>query len=164
MAMSHADCTHERTPAARAKCRKDRTRHGIAQGVARLNTTPLKVVPRTRGDGGVVKATRRAGRHDLKRPGTRVRERHDLADVPRVFMRAINYAWLNDWPVIVGGTYTDDHRHLVVRSELGDVHVAWSSANPNGLQRVSWRPADSSVTRHVSTLNGALRLAAGEEE
>jgi hypothetical protein len=71
---------------------------------------------------------------------------------------------MNDWPVVVGESFNEDHRRLVVRSELGTMHLAWSASNPNGIHKVSWTPKDTSVTRIISTLNGALRLAAGEEE
>jgi hypothetical protein len=168
--MSHADCDHPRTPAGRAACRK----------AGNTGTAKIRVVQRTKGDGGVVKATQKAMADagvsgtpkrrrsavsvDLKRPGTRLRGNHDLADVPRVFMRAINAAWENDWEVIVGETFDHTSRRIIVRAEHGDINLAWSSANPNGLQRVAFRPAGTSVTSVVSTLNGALRLAMGEDE
>lgn len=168
MTMSHADCDHLRTPKARAACRKRvlDTKAGTAK---------IRVVPRTRGDGGVMEATKRAGGDgapkrarkagsvDLKRPGTRLRGNHDLADVPRVFMRAVNAAWEEDWEVIVGETFDHTSRRIIVRSPRGDINLAWSANNPNGLQRVQWRAKGQSIAWD-STLNGAIRLARGEEE
>ena len=174
MAMSHADCDHPRTPKARAACRKR------ALDTTKAGAPKIHVVQRTKGDGGVVKATQKAmadagvsgtpkrGRKavdvNLKRPGTVLRGRPDHADVPRVFMTAIEQAYRNDWPVIVGETFDDTSRRIVVRSPHGDINLAWSAANPNGIQRVSFRPAGTSVTSVVSSLNGAIRLALGEEE
>lgn len=186
MAMSHDRCNHPRTPAGRAACRKaqaDRTA-AIQAHVDDIVGAPPIVRRNQPGEFGpwgpegrpersakamkftveprTTKRTPRRASVDLKRPGSRITSIAHMADVPHVFSAAIKVAWDLDWDVVVGAVFKDDHRLVTIRGVAGDVYLAWSSANPNGLQRVSFRPAKSSIT-YTETLNDAMRMACGEE-
>lgn len=182
MAMSHADCDHPRTPKDRAACRRrNETIRGVVEDTRQSqhaagciagehkgrcivrDDTPVKPAKLT-----VVPRARR-GRHsgvdvNLKRPGTVLRGRPDHADVPRVFMGAIEKAYRHDWPVKVGEVFDHTTRRLIIETPEGDINLAWSASNPNGITRVAWRAKGTSVTTVVATLNGAIRLGMGEEE
>jgi hypothetical protein len=79
-------------------------------------------------------------------------------------MGAIEKAYRYDWPVKVGEVFDHTTRRLIIETPEGDINLAWSANNPNGITRVAWRPKGSSVTSVVATLNGAIRLGLGEEE
>lgn len=165
MAMSHADCDHPRTPADRAKCRR---RQETVRGV--VEDARSATAERPRKPAKLTVTSPPPGRRprgvdvNLKRPGTVLRGRPDHADVPRVFMGAIEKAYRHDWPVKVGEVFDHTTRRLIIETPEGDINLAWSANNPNGITRVAWRPKGSSVTSVVATLNGAIRLGLGEEE
>lgn len=167
MGMSHDDCDHPRTPASRAACRKDRTRHGIAQGMDRQQ--PRERRQRSTKGGipaGYVRtpdAPRKAASEQLKRPGTYLRNTHDLADVPRVFSRPIHAAWDNGWHVRVGERYNDLERRVELLTPYGVVSLVWRDSNPNGVHGVFWRRLGSSTTHRIDNVNQSIRLGAGEE-
>lgn len=165
MAMSHVDCDHPRTPKDRAKCRS--MREAALRGVRNEETAPVQTA---RKPAKLRVTSAPPGRRprtldvNLKRPGTVLRGRPDHADVPRVFMGAIEKAYRHDWPVKVGEVFDHTTRRLIIETPEGDINLAWSASNPNGITRVAWRPKGSSVTSVVATLNGAIRLGLGEEE
>lgn len=100
----------------------------------------------------------------MKRPGTALKATHDLADVPHVFGNVIRLAWDRDYKVTVGEVFNEGDRRVVIHASHGEVSLVWRETTPNGVHGVFFRPYNSSVTRKVSTVNGALRLAEGEEE
>lgn len=152
MGISHADHDHPATPAARAACRR-------AMGGN---------VPEKGSEKPAAGRKRRAGTsghpRGLKRSGTTLRAIHDLADVPHVFGNVIRLAWDREYQVTVGEQFTEGDRRVVIHASHGEVSLVWRESNPTGVNGVFFRPYNSSLTQKVSTVNGALRLAEGEEE
>lgn len=149
MAYDHSACDHPRTPAGRAVCRKQRAKG--AQPAAETRT-PVVPTPRTA-------TTPRSSSAPLKRDGTRLRTKGDLADVPRVFTPAIETAWSKAWVVRVGDRYNDTERRVEIFGTRGVVTLIWLDANPHGVNGVTFRPNDSSVTTKTPSVNEALRMA-----
>lgn len=159
MAMSHANCTHPRTPAGRAACRK--------AGGPGATTTPTKVeglAKVTDGKGKLVdwqvtpelvakldaKAKEKT-KKNVKRPGTQIKGTPDMADVPQAFTLAIKTAHDKGWVVRAGEPYNDTERRLEVFAPHGTINLVWLASNPHGVHAVSFRAKDSSVwTRCVS--------------
>lgn len=164
MAISHANCSHDRTPAGRAACRKQAAEFDAAVGkesptgrVRHHKAPPLQGVPMG------TKRRAKAVSGQLKPPGTLLRAVHDLADVPHVFSRPIKAAWDNGWHVRVGEPYNDRERRIELLAPYGVVSLVWRDANPNGVHGVFWRPLGSSVTHRIDNVNQSIRLGAGKE-
>lgn len=165
MAMSHANCGHPRTPAARAACRKagGSTPHPDALASSVVTSTETVEAARRIRATNPTPRTRKARTGDLKRPGTQLRTIGDLADVPTVFTPAIKSAWDRNWIVRVGDQFNESERRVELFGTWGVMSVVWKVANPNGVNGVFFRPSDSSITKRINGVNTALRLAAGEE-
>lgn len=158
MAMSHETCSHPRTPAGRAACRKAGG-PGAAAGstpnppktAKKAAVTPTPTVPTPR--------TPKAASKALKRSGTQIRTVADMADVPQAFSSAIKSAHDLGWVVRVGEPYREDERRIEIFGTHGTITLVWSTANPNGLQAFSFRPKDSSVSTRTVSVSAAFVLA-----
>lgn len=167
MAVSHKDHDHPNTPAARAACRKAMAatpgksfaeNAGVPTAMQKLASGIVKpaqmtVVPRKRGDGGVVKglqatAPRIADRR-LKVSGTMIKVTGDLADMPVELAAAVRAAWEKDWDVQVGERFNETERRVVISGEVGIVSLVWSDSLDKVRTAVFVRSYDSSVTRRV---------------
>jgi hypothetical protein len=157
MPISHADHDHPNTPAARAACRKSMAATGA--------TVPRKpaqvtVVPRTRGDGGVVRGlvatTPTAAVRRLKVSGTLIKRVGDLADVPADLATEVRRAWKLDWTVQVGHPFNDDERRIVITGPKAEIALVWDS---KGRTATFVRHHDSSVTSRVGTPDDAFDAA-----
>lgn len=173
MAMSHANCTHPRTPAGRAACRKlggpgaaaaatpipaimsDEDKATRAE-VLVDGVHPSRSFKRSRKATGTPTPTnttptpRKAGSMALKRSGTQLRTVADMADVPHVFANAIKEAWNLKWVVRVGEPFNDTERRVEVFGTHGVITLVWSNTNPSDVG-VFFRPANSSVISRVKT-------------
>lgn len=179
MAISHADHDHPNTPAARAACRK-----ALAKGTTHQTTenvtgdrkpAKMTVVPRTRGDGGVVKGMQ-ADLHAktcqvagcsrcfpkpspprrLKVSGVKLTRIGDLADVPAVLATEVRRAWNLDWTVQAGHPFNDDERRIVITGPKAEVALVWDS---NGRTGTFVRNHNSSVTHRLDTPDEAFDAA-----
>lgn len=166
MAISHKDHNHPNTPAARAKCRKelgqaiqiaDTTGNKLAQEI--LNPARMTVVPRRRGDRGVVQ-----GLKDAKRPNTLIKDISDLADVPHILAYGIRMAWALDLDVRVGTPFNDAEKRVVVQADKAEIAFVWRVANPNGMHAVFVRNWDSSKTFKVASVQQAFEVSAHDAE
>lgn len=170
MAISHADHGHPNTPAARAACRK-RLADGRspldvsaeralaeAAGVVR-KAADVYVVPRRRGDGGVVKGAKGTGYPaNLKRPGTHLRADHDLADVPRMLAYGCRLAWAIDWDVKVGDRFREDEARIEIHGDKGIISLVWRDKRPDGIWKIWVRNFDSSKQYVVESVQEAIAL------
>lgn len=180
---SHNECDHPATPAARGKCR-------AAGGPFAMGGVPIDidtegdhpelgpvtwtVVPKgrqrsTKGGipAGYVRTPDRPAKADsvaLKRPNERLRTIGDLTDVPPALAVVVRAAWDRDgWEARVGSLYVHDERRVLVTTPHGELSLVWKSDRP-AIHGVFFRDKDSSVTRRIDTVNGAMRLANGEPE
>jgi hypothetical protein len=178
MAISHADHDHPNTPAARAKCRRemDNTHTPYVNPMRELVTgtthetmenvegdrKPVKmtVVPRKRGDGGVVKGMQAA--KPTKRSGTRIRTIGDLPDVPRMLAYCAKLAWAEGWEVRVGEPFNDNEAHLVITGPVAEITAIWRVNLPNGIWALHMRKLGSSKgSGKASSALEAIEMAAG---
>lgn len=174
MAISHADHNHPNTPAARAKCRKEMASGNFTMGqvaadeipirhstdeIHRMDVARLTVVPRRRGDGGVVKGLKNA-----KRTNTLIKAEHDLADVPRMLAYGIRMAWALDLDVKVGERFNDEEKRVVIQADRAEIALVWRDKRPDGIWAVFIRNWDSSKTFKVDSVQQAFEFAAHDAE
>ncbi len=159
MAMSHADCTHPRTPAGRAACRAGRTtsapavvRTGGGKGVQ------FDVEPRTARGPRPVRVVRN------ETPGNVLAGGRIPADMPPALADIVRLADGRGWTAKIGTRYNPSEKRVVVVTSHGELSLVWKASDNLPVWGVFFRAADSSITRRIRTVNGALRLAAGEEE
>lgn len=159
MAISHADHDHPNTPAARAACRKAMNRGTTHETVENVtgDRKPAKmtVVPRRKGDGGVVKGMKAAGlERFLKVPS-------DIpVDCPQPLHFAITRAWENGWDVIEGYKLNDMENRILIAGTVAQVSIVWNAA---GFFGVFTRRLDSSITRRADSVQAAMAIAAGDD-
>lgn len=176
MAVSHKDHNHPNTPAARAACRK-----ALADGNQVATTdgkwveAPVKntkdqgitkpaqiaVVPRKRGDGGVVKGLQATAPHAntarrLKVSGTKIKSIGDLADVPRVLAPWVREAWRREWTVQAGYPFNESERRVVISGPSAEIAIVWDDRDRVGGFVRAW---DSSITKRCDDMTAAFRLA-----
>jgi hypothetical protein len=120
----------------------------------------MTVVPRKRGDGGVVKgmqATKpQAAARRLKVSGVKLTRIGDLADVPAVLATEVRRAWKLDWMVQAGHPFNDDERRIVITGPKAEIALVWDS---NGRTGTFVRHHNSSVTRRLDTPDEAFDAA-----
>lgn len=164
MAISHADHDHPNTPAARAACRKAMGATGAPVGAVRklaeqagiVKPAKMTVVPRKRGDGGVVKGMKDAG------PERFLRVPSDIpVDCPAPLHFAITRAWENGWDVIEGYKLNDMENRILIAGTIAQVSVVWNAA---GFSAIFIRRLDSSVTHRADSAQAAMGLAAGDDD
>lgn len=133
---------------------------GLVDGVHPRRAAKVTVVPRTRGDGGVVKGMRatepKAATRRLKVSGTKIKSIGDLADVPAVLAPAIRVAWDVSWDVVAGTPFNDDERRVIVHAPIAEVAMVWDS---NGRTAYFVRNWNSSVTFRVKGAMEAFDVA-----
>lgn len=160
MAISHDGHDHPATPAGRAACRK-----AMAAGNAPAATgkpAKMTVVPRTKGDGGVVKGLKAsASTRNLKKPGTRLKDIGDLPDVPRMLAHGARLAWAEGWEVKVGEQFNDLEARIVCAGPTAELALVWKPSLPHGVWGVFVRPWDSSITHRVNDIQSGVDMAAG---
>lgn len=175
MTISHKDHDHENTPAARAKCRKQ-MKAEPGRTFAENAGVPAKmtVVPRKRGDGGVVRGM---GKHapgcaypkephtqcvlaakPLKRQGTFLRADHDLADVPRMLAYGVRLAWAIDWDVKVGDRFNENEARIEIHGDKGIISLVWRDKRPDGIWKIWVRNYDSSKQFVVDSVQEAIAI------
>src|ERR1044072_2622114 len=124
--ISHKNCNHAETSAANAQCRSDR------EFATRTVRPPeVAVVPRRRGDGGVVQ-----GLKNSKRPNTLLRADHDLADGPRMLAYGCRLAWAADLDVLVGDRFNDEEARIVIKADKGEISLVWRDKRPDGIWKI----------------------------
>lgn len=164
MAISHRDHDHPNTPAARAMCRKAmaiNSEGGLSAVQKRIvdgavKAAQIHVVPRKRGDGGVVRGMVAA--KPLKRAGTFLRADHDLADVPRMLAYGCRLAWAIDWDVKVGERFNENEARIEIHGDLGIVSLVWRDKRPDGIWGIWVRNHDSSKSFKVESVQEAISL------
>lgn len=178
MAISHKDHDHPNTPAARATCRKATAK--IEEGTTARHSDVLRdvlkpaqvtVVPRTRGDGGVVKGMVAAkptsiandiqfqhGRKDVKRPNSLIKNVSDLADMPKMLAYAVRLGWDQDWDVKVGDRFREDEKRIEVHGDKGIVSLVWRDKRPDGIWKIWVRNFDSSKQYTVESAQEAIEI------
>lgn len=175
MAMSHADCSHDRTPAGRAACRKQTAEFDQAVGKTPLTSDRvMRALPdrhqqavRVLDAGQPARARntpRKAASGQLKRPGTMLRNTHDLADVPRRLASPIRDAWSRGWHVRIGEQFTEGERRIEIIAPYGVIALVWRTSTPHGVWGVFWRATGNPITHRIDNVNQAFRLGANEEE
>lgn len=171
MAINHAGHDHPATPAARAACRKRMSNgqsprdESAERALAGITTTPaqMTVVPRTRGDGGVVRGAKRAkpSTVNVKRTNTQIKSIGDLADVPRMLAYGVRLAWANEWTVRVGEQFNDTERRIVIDGPVAEIALVWRPSLPDGVWGVFVRK--TSITHRVSDVQTAFAMAANAD-
>ena len=152
--ISHKNCNHAETSAANAQCRSDR------EFATRTVRPPeVTVVPRRRGDGGVVQ-----GLKNSKRPNTHLRADHDLADVPRMLAYGCRLAWAADLDVLVGDRFNDEEARIVIKADKGEISLVWRDKRPDGIWKIWVRNHDSSKQYPVESVQEALEIMAFDSE
>jgi hypothetical protein len=173
MAISHADHDHPNTPAARAACRKQMGRGDVpltgnpvpAGGVAGRMAAALTVVPRRRGDGGVVRGMKAAAPKTLKKPNTKIKNIGDLTDMPQMLAYAVRLAWQHDdLQVVVGDPFNDHEANIVIKGPAAHITCIWRVSQPNGIYAMRIRPVDSSKgAGDATSAQQAVDIARGVE-
>ncbi len=181
MPISHAGHDHPATPAARAACRKamaklindGSTMHesfatSRADQAKRMGKpAEMTVVPRRRGDGGVVKGHKatspKASSRNTKKPNTVLRTIGDLPDVPRMLAYGVRLAWANEWEARVGDPFNDTEARIVVTGPVAEIALVWRPSLPDGVWGVFVRNWDSSVTHRIGDVQTAFALAGDAE-
>lgn len=162
MAISHKDHDHPNTPAARGVCRRWMllaTTHQTQENVSGdRKPAKLMVVPRKRGDGGVVKGMKDAAPKNLKRTNTLIKADYDLADVPRMLAYGVRMAWAADWDVRVGDPFNDNEARIVIEGDRGTISLVWSVRRPNGLWAIWIKNYDNSKQWKVESVQEAMEL------
>jgi hypothetical protein len=124
------------------------------------NPPQMTVVPRRRGDGGVVKGLKatapKAGVNRLKLTGSKIARTGDLADVPAVLATEVRRAWKLDWTVQAGHPFNEDERRIVITGPVAEIALVWDS---NDRTAVFVRNLNSSVTHRVSSPDEAFDAA-----
>lgn len=164
MAMSHDACTHPRTPAGRAACRKARLANGTPNPIktttpARGKSTPAKVA-------ATFKAPAIDAKIDAALPAPKSARNPDglgkasLADLPGVFRTVVQFATERHMRHDV---YTKRGQTMVdLIADHGTLTLTWNTATPNGVHAVTWRPAGTSVASRMATVNDGLTKLKGE--
>lgn len=164
MAISHADHNHPNTPAARAKCRKAMASIDYVTGatpdpvVGVAVPGQMTVVPRKRGDGGVVKGMKAAAPKNTKRANSLIKNESDMGDVPHALAHGIREAWVRDLDVRVGDRFRDDEARIVIQNEVGEIALVWKVTNPHGVHAIFVRNFDSSRTFKVNSVRQAFEV------
>jgi hypothetical protein len=129
----------------------------------------MTVVPRKRGDGGVVKGmkatTPTAALKTTKRSNTRIKSIGDLADMPQMLAYAVRLAWEDDTlEVVAGHPFNDSEANVIIKGPAAHITLMWKVTNPNGISAMRIRPVDSSVCAGDATsAQQAVDIAAGRE-
>ena len=158
MAMSHANCDHPSTPAARAKCRRrQETIAGVVED-ARIERGQMVPEPTASRRGArVTPQPRQARTRTLRAP-------HDLVDVPAAFGAVIRWAWEHDLPVGTAEPYNDHERRVIIASDHGWLTLVWKDQTPYGVHASWWRPKGSSVATRLMAVNVGLDRLNGDVE
>lgn len=166
MAMSHANCTHPRTPAGRAACRK----LGVHLAtVAAPDVTPeIKItgpvarrMARTAAKVDAARTTPKLSAKNMKKTGTHLRTEADMADMPRLLGHGVRVAWARGMSVTVGPVFREDERIVVAHGTHAMVYMTWRPGTE--LHRISTLPNNTSVWTVRNTIEGAMRIAMGAE-
>lgn len=169
MAISHKDHHHPNTPAARAGCRNLMKAGGPPLTMDDdVRPAKLSVVPRRRGDGGVVNGlqatTPKPVSGSLKRPGTHLRTIADLPDVPQMLAYAVRLAWAADLEVVAGYPFNDTESNIVIKGPAAHITCIWRSSQPNGIYAMRIRPVNSSKgAGEATSAQQAVDIARGVE-
>lgn len=146
MAMSHETCTHPRTPAGRAACRKagGPDAYANANKIDAALPLPVKIVA----DALAPKTTR--GRKSRAVAS-------NLADLPRLARTVIDWADANDV------THTiHQGRGTAINLELAHAGVGYVTLTFDGEGVVAnFRPVGTSIATRVASVNEALRMLKG---
>lgn len=164
MAISHKDHDHPNTPGARAACRKNAgtVNAGLVLGNP-SNPPQMTVVPRRRGDGGVVKGMQAHG-PTLKRENTKIKGIGDLADMPKMLAYAVRLAWAADLEVVAGHPFNDTEANVIIKGPVAHITLMWKVARPHGISAMRIRPVNSSVCAGDATsAQQAVDIARGVE-
>jgi hypothetical protein len=167
MAISHKDHNHPNTPAARAACRKalnEGNEVATTSGTFVGKPATMTVVPRKRGDGGVVKGMKAAAPKNVKRTNTHIKAEHDLADMPRILAYGVRLAWAADLDVTVGERFNEAEKRILIHADRAEIALVWRESNPNGVNAIFVRNWDSSVTFKVDSIQHALEVSAHDSE
>lgn len=164
--MKHDACTHPRTPAGRAACRKAMAHvpEHDAPATRRAASTPR---PREIGVEVVDAAPGRPTRKSAFRSSVAVLARSATAldMVPSPTRHVVELAWSNDWGVSYDPKPGGREVRVIVSSPRGDLTLWWKATTPHGIADVQFRAARSSVTRRLPTVNvGVTLLTTGKAE
>lgn len=118
----------------------------------------VTVVPRKRGDGGVVKGMKAAAPKNTKRANSLIKNESDMADVPHALAHGIREAWARDLDVRVGDRFRDDEARIVIQNEVGEIALVWKVTNPHGVHAIFVRNFDSSRTFKVNSVRQAFEV------
>jgi hypothetical protein len=140
--MKHDACTHPRTPAGRAACRKG----------SQINAeAPTGATPKATRNTAV-----KSPRRTLKAPGQLIRI--NAIDVPDPLRPWIKLATENNLDVAAGSPYTESQRVVRIVGESGTLQLVWNETLPFGVADVQYRPHNSSVSRRMPTINEGFRV------
>jgi hypothetical protein len=164
MAINHRDHDHPNTPAARAACRKQT---GQATITGRLDGfrdpkpqgVPMTVVPRKRGDGGVVKGMKAAGPgRTLMRKNSLIKAEYDLGDMPRMLAYGVRLAWAADLDVRAGDPFNEAERRVVIEADRGTISLVWKENRPDGIWAIWIKNYDNSKQWKIDSVQEALEI------
>jgi len=177
MAISHKDHDHPNTPAARAACRKR-----MAKGQSPLDAPTERALNPMREEAGIMpvrhsqeeiekidrrrgavwtvkpKVNNRGALKSTKRINSLIKNRSDMADVPRALVHGIEEAWARDLDVRVGDRFRDDEARVVIQAELGEISLVWKVTNPHGINAIFVRNWDSSRIFKVNSVAEAFTV------
>lgn len=127
-----------------------------ADGKVPVRPAQMTVVPRKRGDGGVVKGMKAAG------PEKRIEtSAHIPSDLPKDHVLTIARAWERGWTVVEGYQLNDAERRILIGGDLAQVSLVW---NAEGRSGVFVRSTTSSISHRVDSGPAALALASGDQD
>lgn len=163
MPISHADHDHPNTTAARTACRKAMAATGAPVGAVRklaeqaglVTPARMTVVPRTRGDGGVVKGMKAAAGRLLKTPANLP------ATLPAELRNAVSIAWREGCGVVEGYRLNDAEQRILIGGTVAQVALIWAE---DGRCAISVRSITSSISHRVNSAQRAMDLALGNDD
>jgi hypothetical protein len=126
--------------------------------------TKMTVVPRKRGDGGVVRGMKDAApKRVMKTPaGGMIRTPADIpADCPQALHYAITAAWDKGWEVVEGYKLNEAEDRVLIGGKVAQVSVVWTAT---GRTAIFVRRLNSSVTHRADSAQAAIGLASGDDE
>lgn len=132
----------------------------LAVGAGVVKPAQMTVVPRRRGDGGVIKSMKADAPKTLKRPNTLLPKGviGNLADMPKMLAYGVRLAWAADLDVRVGDRFNDEEARVVIEADRGTISLVWRDKRPDGIWAIWIKNYDNSKQWKIQSVQEALEL------
>jgi hypothetical protein len=173
MGASHENCEHPRTPAGRAWCRANGgPGSGAVWGSLADNEPTMKAARAGKLGKPYVVAVPAPDQDAVQRqldnalgvttkPRKRTSSKVSIADLPRIFRTAVDWATDNGLTVEPRDGRNDSVLVQITNPATGILTLTYSRATPDGVHAVSFRPNGTSITSRVTNVNEGLAKVKG---